>query len=1572
VVAATLSASLVATAALSTVAAGAASAAVDGSSVVINEAYLNGGSANAPYTHKFVELYNPTAADIDLTGWSVQYRSATGTGASNGVVPLTGTIKAGGYYLVQGASNGASGAALPAPDATGSIAPQGQNGTLALVRSASAVTLTPGSLVGNPQVVDLLGYGTSNTFETAAAPAGTANTVPGSLNRAAGGVDTDDNSKDFTVAGTVTPRSSGGGSGPGPDPEPEPEPGTARTIAEIQGTGDASPLVGKTVTTRGVVTATYPTGGFDGLYIQTAGSGGDVDLATHTASDGLFVYSKAAATALQVGQHVEVTGVVSEYFGLTQVTPAATGWKVLTEPAEVAKPANVAYPATAADREKLEGMLVQPAGDYVVADNYDTNYYGAVVLASGTEPLRQPTAVGRPGSAEAAAAVADANARRVTLDDGATTNFNTAANKAKPLPYLTGGAPVRVGALTTFTSPVVLDYRFDGWNFQPVTELTPANAPAVQPATFANTRTDAPEAVGGDVTVATFNVLNYFTTTGDQVSGCQFYTDREGNPVTVRTGCDARGAANAANLQRQETKIVAAINALDADVVSLEEIENSATFGKDRDAALSTLTDRLNAAAGAGTWAFVPSPATLPASEDVIRTAYIYRPAAVEPVGDSVIHDVPAFDNAREPLAQTFRVAGADASTDFVVVANHFKSKGSGSGADADQGDGQGASNASRVKQATALVTFADQVSTAAGTDKVLLAGDFNAYAQEDPIKVLTDAGYVDLGPTTGKETYLFDGLVGSLDHVLASPGAAAAVTDTDIWNINSVEPIANEYSRYNNNVSNLYDTTAFRSSDHDPIVVGLELGGEEPGGVKEIDLLAINDFHGRIDANTVAFAGTVEQLRAANPAGTAFLSVGDNIGASLFASALQDDQPTIDVLNALELSASAVGNHEFDKGFADLTGRVADAADWSYLGANVYTKGTTNPALPEYAVIDVDGVRVGVIGAVTEETPTLVTPSGVADLDFGDPVEAVNRVAVQLRDGDDANGEADLLVALYHEGASAGTPDGSTLEQELAHQGAFERIVNDTDAGVSAIFTGHTHKQYAWEAPVPGTDRTRPVLQTGSYGENVGHVSLTFDTATDLVTDYSVENVKRTTTPATELVAAYPRVAQVKTVVDAALAQAEVIGAQPVGSVTGDITTAYLGGSYVDGKYTGSGPLPSTGRDDRASESTLGNLVANSLRDTLADPARGGADIGVVNPGGLRNELYVGADGVITYAEANAVLPFVNNLWTVSLTGAQVETMLEQQWQTNADGTRPSRPYLALGLSDNVSYTARTADVNATPGDNITSVLINGEPLDPAKVYRVATFSFLATGGDNFRVFSQGTDPRDSGLIDRDAWISYLQAHPGLAPDFARRGVVADAAGTVTAGGTVTATVSRLNLTSLGSPANTGVSAYLVPAGTAFDPANPGTAVATGPVTDGAARLDVSIPAQTAGGEYGLYVVAAPSGTVTRLPLTVEAVDVPDVVVDDLSAKGQCVGGRVHLAVKGVNGESGPIDVKFTTPFGSKTFPNLKAGKIASQSFNTRATSVPAGTVEVVASTAKGGQLTHTYTVAYPAVTCG
>ncbi|BDZ41558.1 hypothetical protein GCM10025865_08570 [Paraoerskovia sediminicola] len=288
-------------------------------------------------------------------------------------------------------------------------------------------------------VVDTLGYGGSNTFETAAAPAGQGTGVVGSLNRT-DAVDTDDNSADFRFLGTVTPENSGGAPEPTETPTDEPtdppvDP-TEVAISDIQGTGDATPLAGQTVTTSGVVTAAYPTGGFDGFYLQTAGTGGDLDLASHDASDAVFVYSAAGAAAVQVGDHVEVTGLAKEFFGLTEVE--ATSWTVLDEPAEAVKPAAVAWPSDEADRESLEGMLLAPTGDFTATDTYSTNRYGYVGLASGTSPLVQPTAVGRPGSAEAAAAVADNAARGVLLDDGSTWDYTRGDARNSPLPYLTG------------------------------------------------------------------------------------------------------------------------------------------------------------------------------------------------------------------------------------------------------------------------------------------------------------------------------------------------------------------------------------------------------------------------------------------------------------------------------------------------------------------------------------------------------------------------------------------------------------------------------------------------------------------------------------------------------------------------------------------------------------------------------------------------------------------------------------------------------------------------------------------------------------------------------------------------------------------------------------------------------------------------------------------------------------------------------------------------------------------------------------------------------------------------------
>ena len=623
-------------------------------------------------------------------------------------------------------------------------------------------------------------------------------------------------------------------------------------IADIQGTGDASPIQGKTVTTRGVVTAAYPEGGLNGYYIQTPGTGG-ADRADGAASDGIFVYSPDTVADTNIDDHVEVTGTVSEHYGQTQISVSASGLKTVDEPAEAVKPVEDAFPAGDEKRESLEGMLLQPSESLTVADNYNTNTYGEVVLATGEGTLDQPTDVHRPGTPEAKALEAENLDREVVLDDGATVNF-LKADKDIPLPYLSKEDPVRVGAQASFTSPVVLGFDHEKWRFQPTTRLTGDNVEAVQPTSFTDTRTETPEAVGGQVSLASFNVLNYFTTTGDQLSGCQYYDDREGNHITVRGGCDARGAANAESLKRQETKIVTAINKLDASVVSLMEIENSAAFGKDRDDALATLVKRLNEAAGTEKWDFVDSPAAVPSDEDVIRTALIYQPAEVAPQNEStILDDQDAFSNAREPLSQAFAPKDGTGEIEkdetFVTISNHFKSKGSGSGpGNEDSGDGQGASNADRVKQAEALVGFAGDQQEATNSDLVYLLGDFNSYTQEDPMQVFYEAGYKDIAAEkTDESTYVYGSRTGSLDHVLAldasdeADGAGTdatafdSVTGADVWNINSVESLALEYSRFNYNVSDLFAPDQFRASDHDPVVVGLfdsaDEGGDDDAG---------------------------------------------------------------------------------------------------------------------------------------------------------------------------------------------------------------------------------------------------------------------------------------------------------------------------------------------------------------------------------------------------------------------------------------------------------------------------------------------------------------------------------------------------------------------------------------------------------------------------------------------------------------------------------------------------------------------------------------------------------------------
>ena len=796
---------------------GPASAASTG--LVISEAYVNGGSAGATYTNKYVELFNPTGAAVALSGLSLQYRAPGSSGPSTTTVALSGSVPAGGYFTVQGGSNGANGAAVPGVDQTSSLNPGAGGGTITL-----ADLTTPVDPSTSTDVVDKLGWGSSNTPEGSAA---SGNSVTLSLQRNAAGADTDVNGTDFT-AGAPTPDAvNGGGTTPGGT--------TDATIAQIQGTGAATPFAGQQVVTRGVVTAAYPTGGLNGFYLQTGGTGGDTPDATPGSSDAIFVFGSVAAGQVAVGDSVEVTGTASEFSGLTEISsPTLTH---LAAPLPAVRPLATSVPS-AADREAHEGELFAPTGDFTVTDTFSTNQYAEIGLAAGDHPLIQPTDVADAQDKPAIAAITADNADRgVVLDDGASINFlpfGGGPAQDIALPWLSPSNPIRVGAAVDFTGPVVLDFRNSVWKLQPTHQVTDLGADV---ATFENTRPEnaAPGDVGGDIRLATFNVLNYFNTTGvaydaAHPGACEYYDDRDGNHVGV-DDCGPsgpRGAAEDDDLQRQQAKIVAAINKLGAGVVSLEEIENSVALGEaDRDDALASLVAALNAAAGAGTWAYVPSPAPadLPpvAEQDVIRTAFIYRPAEVAPVGASqVLVGSAAFGNAREPLAQAFKGVGLPDSEAFAVVVNHFKSKGSGT----PDPDGQGNANADRVAQAEALWPFAEEFAASRGTDKVFLTGDFNSYSEEDPLQVLYAHGYTNLESTTspGEATYSFDGLSGSLDHVLANPAARAMVTGVDVWQINAEESVAFEYSRTNYNVTDFYAPDQFRASDHDPEIVGLDL----------------------------------------------------------------------------------------------------------------------------------------------------------------------------------------------------------------------------------------------------------------------------------------------------------------------------------------------------------------------------------------------------------------------------------------------------------------------------------------------------------------------------------------------------------------------------------------------------------------------------------------------------------------------------------------------------------------------------------------------------------------------------
>ncbi|MFY7866835.1 ExeM/NucH family extracellular endonuclease [Roseateles sp.] len=860
------------------------------SDVVISQVYGGGGNNGATLKNDFIELFNRGAAPVSLKGWSVQYSSATNAGTFTGVTALPDvTLQPGQYFLVQQAAGTGGSVSLPTPDATGAITMSGTAGKVVLAtvtaavanaQVASVLDLVAFGVGASPSEGAGPTPAPSNSMAVFRKDGGCTDTDQNQADFAAAVPAPRNSASPFNVCGGVTPppldkpivpvcsdatvtAGSGGrfsvtasdadsivnaaaisGSWPAAftlgtftaatadggvatqeievassvaggsynlnlnwaNNEAQTASCTIKVMASgfmpvysIQGSGDKSPMDGATVSTGGIVTYLSPTG----FYMQDRL--GDGNAAT---SDGVFVFTSTAPT-VSLGQEVRLSAQVTEFAsGKSSITQLknVSGLSVVSS-GNAISPIEVDLSKLAPGAlEAYEGMLVKLTGPVMVQQNYFLGRFGQMTVAAGGR-LLNPTNIMRPGPD--AQALAQANlARAIILDD------NNSTQNPNPVPFLGEDLTVRAGDTIESLTGVV-DYGPATSN----TTTTGAFMYRLQPVgkpVFArsNPRPTTAPAVGGNVRIASANVLNYFTTftngqtaDGKTGQGCSL------GGATAANNC--RGANTLNEFNRQRDKIVASLRTMNADVVALMEIQNNGNV------ALQNLVDGLNTAMGAGTYAAAPLPADT--GDDAIRVAAIYKPAKLKLIG-ATLSDTDPINN-RPTYAQGFQAPNGER---FAIAVNHFKSKGcSGAGgADADKGDLQGCYNARRTEQSQRLRAFVSQIQAAAGTQDVFLLGDFNAYAQEDPIHELTsDGAIVDLVGKFDPDhySYVFDGFAGRLDHAFGTASLASKVSYATSWHINADEPTVIDYNTEFKTVDH-FQPNAFKSSDHDPTLIGLNL----------------------------------------------------------------------------------------------------------------------------------------------------------------------------------------------------------------------------------------------------------------------------------------------------------------------------------------------------------------------------------------------------------------------------------------------------------------------------------------------------------------------------------------------------------------------------------------------------------------------------------------------------------------------------------------------------------------------------------------------------------------------------
>lgn len=529
-------------------------------------------------------------------------------------------------------------------------------------------------------------------------------------------------------------------------------------------------------------------------------------------------------------------------------------------------------------------------------------------------------------------------------------------------------------------------------------------------------------------------------------------------------------------------------------------------------------------------------------------------------------------------------------------------------------------------------------------------------------------------------------------------------------------------------------------------------------GATLKVKIIAFNDFHGYIKARegsssnpgAPSFAYQLDQLKAQNPL-HAVVSAGDMIGASPLTSALFKDEPTIEIMNRIGIDFNAVGNHEFDEGKDELqriqhggnhatdiysgqglpddlkNGEFA-GAKFKFLAANVVDENTNQTVFPGVGIKDFLGNKVAFIGMTLEGTPTIVSPSGVAGLQFKDEADTVNALIPQLH----AQGIKSIVVVI-HEGGLPVVSGG----QCVGISGPIVNIVNRLDPAVDLVISGHTHQEYNC---LINNSAGKPVRVTSAfqYARRLSNIDLVIDTRTKDVVSVASASVAVPVPNAAG--GGVPMRADVQEVVDHYTTLSAVPASRVVGKITATITR----------------------NSNSAGESALGDVIADAQLDATNDASNGQAVVAFMNPGGIRADLPFSAagktDGDVTYGEAFTVQPFGNSLVTMTLSGAHIKTLLESQFN-GCNGQTADR---MLQVSNGFAYTYVAA--NAC-NSRVQSMTINGVPVDPVASYRVTVNSFLADGGDVFTVLIQGSD-RLGGAVDTDALEAYFTANPtGVAP---------------------------------------------------------------------------------------------------------------------------------------------------------------------------------------------------------------